>query len=224
MSTFQNPRGVAASSNGAQNLKFERQDWTAFRTVEGLQQKAGVSANLLRRLVLKELADNALDTETRVAAGEMEGGYFVEDEGHGLDPHGVARLFSIDRPLLSTKLLRLPTRGALGNGLRVVAGAVLASNGSLTVISRGERLKLKPERDGSTTVIEESADDRVLGTRVEIGFGPALPEDDDALYWASGAIDLAQGTSYPGQSSPYWYDEPQFHELLSASETLACGR
>jgi hypothetical protein len=73
-------------------------------------------------------------------------------------------------------------------------------------------------------VIEESADDRVLGTRVEIGFGPALPEDDDALYWASGAIDLAQGTSYPGQSSPYWYDEPQFHELLSASETLACGR
>ena len=218
MNTFQNPRGVSASSNGAQNLKFERQDWTAFRTVEGLQQKAGVSANLLRRLVLKELADNALDTETRVAAGEMEGGYFVEDEGPGLDPHEVARLFSIDRPLVSTKLLRLPTRGALGNGLRVVAGAVLASNGSLTVITRGVRFKLKPERDGSTTVIEESADDRVLGTRVEIGFGPALPEDDDALGWASGAIDLAQGTSYPGQSSPYWYDAPQFHELLSASE------
>ena len=148
----------------------------------------------------------------------MEGGYFVEDEGPGLDPHEVARLFSIDRPLVSTKLLRLPTRGALGNGLRVVAGAVLASNGSLTVITRGVRLKLKPERDGSTTVIEESADDRVLGMRVEIGFGPALPEDDDALGWASGAIDLAQGTSYSGQSSPYWYDAAQFHELLSASE------
>ena len=129
MSKFQNPRGVSAVSNGAQNLKFERQDWTAFRTVEGLQQQAGVP-NLLRRLVLKELADNALDTETRVAAGEIEGGYFVEDEGPGLDPHEVARLFSIDRPLVSAKLLRLPTRGALGNGLRVVAGAVLASNGS----------------------------------------------------------------------------------------------
>jgi C4-dicarboxylate-specific signal transduction histidine kinase len=149
MNTFQNPRGVSASSTGAQNLKFERQDWTAFRTVEGLQQKAAVSANLLRRLILKELADNALDTETRVAAGEIESGYFVEDEGPGLDPHEVARLFSIDRPLVSTKLLRLPTRGALGNGLRVVAGAVLASSGSLTVISRGVRLKLKPERDGS---------------------------------------------------------------------------
>ena len=45
-----------------ENLKFERQDWTLFRTVEGLQQKAGVPAKLLRRLVLKELADNALDT------------------------------------------------------------------------------------------------------------------------------------------------------------------
>ena len=218
MNTFQNPRGVSASSNGAQNLKFERQDWTAFRTVEGLQQKAGVATSLLRRLVLKELADNALDTRTRVAAGEIEGGYFVEDEGPGLDPDEVARLFSVNRPLVSTKLLRLPTRGALGNGLRVVAGAVLASSGSLTVITRGVRLKLKPERDGSTTVIEESEDDRVIGTRVEIGFGPALPEDDDALYWASGAIDLAQGTSYPGQSSPYWYDAPQFLELLSASE------
>ena len=42
-----------------ENLKFERQDWTLFRTVEGLQQKAGVPAKLLRRLVLKELADNA---------------------------------------------------------------------------------------------------------------------------------------------------------------------
>jgi hypothetical protein len=39
----------------------ERQDWALFRTVEGLQQKAGVPAGSLRRLALKELADNALD-------------------------------------------------------------------------------------------------------------------------------------------------------------------
>ena len=82
---------------------------------------------------------------------------------------------------MSTKLLRLPTRGALGNGLRVVAGAVLASNGFLTVITRGVRLELKPERDGSTTVVERSACDRPIGTRIEIGFGPDLPEDEDAL-------------------------------------------
>jgi hypothetical protein len=54
-----------ASLTDTQNpkiLKFERADWTLFRTVEGLQQKAGVTAKLLRRLVLKELGDNALDT------------------------------------------------------------------------------------------------------------------------------------------------------------------
>jgi hypothetical protein len=46
----------------AQNLKFEREDWTLFRTLEGLQQRAGVPARLLRRLVLKEIADNGLDS------------------------------------------------------------------------------------------------------------------------------------------------------------------
>ena len=69
--------------------------------------------------------------------GELPGGYFVEDDGPGIDgtPEDIARLFSIARPMVSTKLLRLPTRGALGNGLRVVAGAVLASEGSLVVIT-----------------------------------------------------------------------------------------
>ena len=52
---------------------FEREDWTLFRTVEGLQQKAGVPANLLRRLVLKELGDNALDTGASIKFGSANG-------------------------------------------------------------------------------------------------------------------------------------------------------
>ena len=199
-----------------QNLKFERADWTVFRTIEGLQQKAGVPTSLLRRLVLKELADNALDTETRVTVGEIEFGYFIDDCGPGIDPDEVARMFSINRPLVSTKLLRLPTRGALGNGLRVVAGAVVASNGFLTVTTRNVTLRLRPERDGSTSIISRTPCTRPLGTRIEIGFGPDLPEDEDALDWAHGAIHLAQGTAYAGGSSPWWYDIPHFHELLSA--------
>jgi hypothetical protein len=218
MSKFQNSKAVSPSPSDAQNLKFERADWVSFRTIEGLQQKAGVAQGKLRRLVLKELTDNALDTGTRVRVGEVDGGsYFIEDLGPGLDPDQVARLFSINRPLISTKLLRLPTRGALGNGLRVVAGAVLASDGFLVVLARGQRLRLKPERDGSTTVIERSACDRQIGTRVEIGFGPDLPADTKALVWATLAIHLARGAAYAGKSSPWWYDVPQFHELLSAS-------
>ena len=205
-----------------ENFKFERPDFASFRTVEGLQQKAGVAANKLRRLIMKELTDNALDTSALVRIGQLpDGGYFVEDDGDGIDgkPEQIARLFSIARPMVSTKLLRLPTRGALGNGLRVVAGAVLASNGFLVVTTRNKRIELRPERDGSTTVVSVTPIDFPIGTRIEIGFGPTIPEDEDAdpLGWSIVAIEMAEGQSYTGKSSPWWYDAAQFHELLSAS-------
>lgn len=104
---------VLASQQDPQILKFQREDWALFRTIEGLQQRAGVPKSKLRRLVLKELVDNGLDTGARVRVGEVERGYFVEDDGGGIDPDEVARLFSIARPMMSTKLWRLPTRGAL---------------------------------------------------------------------------------------------------------------
>src|SRR5262249_39106168 len=158
------------------------------------QQKAGVSKALLRRLALKELADNGLDLGATIELGESPGGgYFVADNGPGIDgpPEEIARLFSIARPLVSTKLLRLPMRGALGNGLRVVAGAVLASEGSLVVITRNRRIELRPERDGDTTVVNVSAVKYPVGTRVEINFGPAVPDDSDALFWAAVAQELS---------------------------------
>src|SRR5262249_40705054 len=84
---FQNSPPALASSEAAQNLKFEREDWALFRTVEGLQQKAGVPKDKLIRLVLKELADNALDECARVRIDRLpkDAGYFVEDEGNGID-------------------------------------------------------------------------------------------------------------------------------------------
>ena len=111
---FQKSSPALASSPASENFKFEREDWTLFRTVEGLQQKAGVPATRLRRLVLKEIADNALDTGTEVDAGQIDGhGFYVADNGPGIDgtPEDIARLFSIARPLISTKLWRLPTAG-----------------------------------------------------------------------------------------------------------------
>jgi hypothetical protein len=197
-------------------LKFEREDWTSFRTIEGLSQKAGVAKGMLPRLVLKELADNGLDAGAAVTVGELPNGYFIEDTGPGLDgaPEDIARLFSISRPLVSTKLLRLPTRGALGNGLRVVAGAVLASEGFLTVITRNRRISLRPERDGTTTVVGVEPAHQI-GTRIEMCFG--LPRDANALSWAQTAINLARGQTYSGKTSPWWYDAANFHELLDAT-------
>jgi hypothetical protein len=216
--------GSTSADENLPNLKiFEREDWTLFRTVEGLQQKAGVPGERLRRLVIKEIGDNALDTGAAIKFGQngSPDAFYIDDTGPGLDgtPEQIAELFSIRRPMRSTKLLRLPQRGALGNGLRVVAGAVLASGGSLTVITGDRRIVLRPQSDGYTAVVEVTKADRPIGTRIEIGFGSILPRDSSALTWIELAEEVAGvGKSYEGRSSPFWYDAGQFHELL-----LACG-
>src|SRR5262249_43591531 len=154
--------------------------------------------------------------------GQIDGSadrYFVEDDRRGLDgePEQIAELFSIRRPMRSSKLLRLAQRGALGNGLRVVAGAVLASARALVVITRNRRIVLHAKADGHTSVVEVTTADRAVGTRIEIGFGSALPNDPGALNWIRRAAAAAGvGQSYEGRSSPFWYDGGQFHELILA--------
>jgi len=77
------------------NLKFERADWTLFRSISTLPQKAGVPAKFLRRLVLKELTDNSLDAGGEVEVGGLDdGGYYVQDDGPGIDPDEIATLFA----------------------------------------------------------------------------------------------------------------------------------
>ncbi len=200
-------------------LNFERGDWSLFRTLEGLQQRAGVPKSLLRRLIVKEAVDNGLDSGGSVKIETLpNNGYAIVDDGPGIDPDAVPRLFSISRPMMSTKLLRLPTRGALGNGLRVVTGTILASGGSLVVTTRNRRIELRPERDGTTTVLSTKKVDFPVGTRVEIRLGPALPAGHDDRFWGDLACRLAQcGTQYAGKSSPWWYDVDQFAELLFGS-------
>jgi hypothetical protein len=201
---------------------FERPDFTAFRSLATLPQKAGVPLADLAHLIAKELADNGLDTGARVTVGLLgTTGFFVEDDGPGIPggPEAVAELFSLRRPMTSSKLLRLPTRGALGNGLRVVTGAVLASGGELRVRTRGQFLRLMPQDDGTTQfeVIGESAE---LGTRVEVVLGERVPVPENVLSWAQGALLLAgRGTQYKGKSSPHWYDADAFYELFQAAGT-----
>jgi hypothetical protein len=199
---------------------FEREDWALFRTLDSLGQKAGVHREQLPQLVAKELVDNALDAGAGCRFGDLDdGGFFVEDDGSGIAgaDEEVADLFSINRPLRSSKLLRLPTRGALGNGLRVVAGAVLASDGALTVKTRGRSLRLVPQDDG-TTLVEAATPWEGAGTRIEVVFGPALVTTHDQFVWARQAHSLAgRGESYRGRSSPWWFDADSFWQLLQAA-------
>jgi hypothetical protein len=202
---------------------FERPDWTLFRSLDTLGQKAGVSATFIPRLVLKELADNALDACGRCAVRSADDGWYtVEDDGEGIpgSDDDIARLFSINRPLASSKILRKPTRGALGNGLRVVAGAVLATRGGLRVSTGGRTLELQPCEDDGTTAARRLRSWEGAGTRVEVHFGGGV-SDVAPLFWAMEAIHLASGESwYGGKSSPHWYDEGALFELLRASGDL----
>jgi hypothetical protein len=129
----------------------------------------------------------------------------------------VAELFSISRPLTSTKLVRKPTRGALGNGLRVVVGAVIASGGTLILETRGKRLTLIPHDNGSTVVVDSGAG-MMIGTRVEVVFGPNMPNDVNPLGWAKKACSLAGDSQiYSGATSPHWEDGDAFFDRCRAA-------
>ncbi len=208
---------------------FVREDWTLFRSLNTLSQKAGVPASRIRRLVLKELMDNALDAGGDVEDVDFgrEGGntYWVTDGGYGIQESvDIADLFSVKRPLSSSKLLRLPTRGALGNGLRVVVGAVLATGGDLTVETRGMRYKLKPQDDGSTTILEEGTNPLPsCGTKITVHFGSGLPSDYNDTDWAAKAHKFRMAKIYKGKTSAWWYDGDSFYELLRAAGSMKLG-
>ncbi|MGG1669761.1 ATP-binding protein [Paenibacillus sp. NRS-1783] len=172
------------------------QDWTKFRNLETLPQKAGVSRDKLGLLVAKELADNALDHCGHCEVGYVEpNGFYVKDQGQGINPELLPKLFSINRPFLSSKILRMPTRGALGNGLRVVSGAVIASGGSLCVSTRGQRYQIHFQADGTSTA-KQVGDSPHTGTKIEIQFGDSLTPD---LHWAELAILIIKAKSIRGE-------------------------
>jgi hypothetical protein len=209
-------RQQRARDNAA--LLFEREDWRLFVDPATLPQKAGCQPENLRQIVLRELVDNALDEGAQVTLKQAGRGWIIADDGPGLDPVDVPRLFAVNRPLLSRKRRRLPLRGMLGNGLRVVVGAVAASEGELAVETRGHYLTLTVDPAyGTTAVSKDQPVPFKPGLRVHITLGPFLPqydgEDDDNL--AREAIAIAShGNEYRGPSSPWWYSPHDLHQLM----------
>ena len=92
----------------------------------------------------------------------------------------------------------------LGNGLRVVAGAVAATEGSLVVETRGRRLTLAVCRQtGRTIVVGGRAGPAAAG-----GDGPPVARAGRSRRRRAGAHlhrHRRHGKRYAGPSSPWWY-------------------
>jgi DNA topoisomerase VI subunit B len=165
-------RRMRERSKGAVPILYERPDWRLFIDPRTLPQKAGCEPHEIGRVILKEVTDNSLDA----GAGNvtLNGNAYrcvVTDDGPGIPPDQIARLFSVNRPLVSSKLKRLPTRGMLGNGLRVVMGAVCGFGGSITVTTGGTCYELVTETvTGLTNIISETDADDGPGTKIQITF------------------------------------------------------
>jgi hypothetical protein len=211
----------------APELLFEREDWTLYLSLAHLPQKAGVDAEQLARLVVKELTDNALDAADMAGrSGEVgvqvtDGNLTVTDQGTGIadaTPESLARIFSVARPMLSSKLVRRPSRGAVGNGLRVALGYLTATRARLTVATGTVRVTLDPELDGTSRIVHAETIEPITGLRLTVTAGDTPFTKDDCA-WALDAIELAIQSSQPaftGKPSLHWLDADHFHVLTRA--------
>jgi hypothetical protein len=196
-----------------EQIRTEIPDWAELLQPDGLLRKAGCTRGELFSLVLRELADNSLDEGAAAALSRKGATWIVTDDGPGIDPPDVPKLFSVNRPLSSSKRKRLPTRGMLGNGLRVVVGAAVIGNGELMVETRGHCVRLSIDSStGITTVTSDQPSEVKIGVTVHITL-PGSTEVDGRL--AVRAIVLASlGRSYSGPSSPWWYGTEDMRLLL----------
>ena len=201
---------------------FVREDWTLFRNLTTIGQKAGVPQHMLAALVVKEITDNALDAGANVTINQNSDGWvLIEDDGPGLpdDEAFISNLFSIRRPLTSSKLIRLPSRGALGNGLRVVVGAVFASDGEMYIETGSHHYTICPQEDGTTSCRNNWKICPRKGTMVAVRLGRDVPPDDKVTRYAEAASFFASvgEKEYSGKTCPFWYDTPSFYELAQAA-------
>jgi hypothetical protein len=171
-------------------------------------------------LVLKELVDNALDEmdavgrpgEVTITQDEFANNvYTVTDQGRGIPgtPKEIAQVFSCDKPMTSGKQLRKPTRGCVGNGLRVIVGSVASGGGRIIVKTHDREIILRPRLNGTTEVEKYQKVDWPVGTSVTIEIDPKYPLRADSMDWAELAITLAKNSDHPfaRQPSVHWYDQ-----------------
>lgn len=91
-------------------LVYETADWRLFIDLLTLPQKAGCQPGDLRKVILKELVDNGLDCGGTVTLDYENGVWIVSDDGPGINPADVPRLFWVNRKRWSPAVFHFPHR------------------------------------------------------------------------------------------------------------------
>ena len=204
-----------------QNDIIERQDWHLLLAADGLSQWAGVGQGELVAFALKELADNALDAGDEVGIETVGTACTISDDGPGLAPERVLAFFTVNRALACSKLWRQAGRGAMGMGLRVVAGVSAVFGGTITTVSHGTRLVFTiHDSTGAPIVLEESAEDGD-GFRITLD----IPGADMARECGRARIAARfSGRTLEGKADPRWFDAAALHGFCLAAPTVPAVR
>jgi hypothetical protein len=195
-----------------QPMTLVQEDWTRFLTPEGLAEKSGVPRSNFCFMILKELTDNACDTGGATIVAHGDDNVIITDTGPGVDLDA----FSIKRPMVSSKHWRTGKRGALGNGLRAVMGALYCLDGYLDVETLGSVTRLRMTDNGDVTHEQLGSSDR-NGTRLNVHC-PCIAY----------AVDFAETATYhKGDSitaprpSPNWFDVDAIRDLQRSAEGVS---
>jgi hypothetical protein len=207
---------------------LSREHWHAYTSPATISQETGVPISQMLRSVAKELTDNALDWCDRhdcqgAVTAQLEGSHtiVVTNAGPGWEAGSekLAEIFSLARGSMSSKLWRLPARGAMGLGLIQVTGSVASGDGTITIKSCNRRTVLRPQiEDGLTQIVETTQTEYPIGTEIRIEVDPAYPADPYTLQWARIAIQLARKSQPPylGRASVHGFDTDALFGLLHA--------
>ena len=165
-----------------------------FASQQGLTTRVGLHASWWPEVVVKELIDNAIDdAETAgkppiVSVTIADDVIIVEDQGSGVEPDTVARIFDYDRQTSSREAYVEPTRGAQGNALQTILAmpfVLSGSRGELMIESHGVRHDLAFTVDPVTAkpVIDHvhAASEVRQGTHVTVKWPLSLEEDRNGL-------------------------------------------
>jgi Histidine kinase-, DNA gyrase B-, and HSP90-like ATPase len=180
---------------------FETSRDAEYFSREGLRKQTGQRPDRFAEVVIKELADNALDAaeyagvvpEVKISAmrRSTQLALSVADNGSGIEPEVVEKILNFSTRTSDKAAYRSPTRGAQGNALKTIVGmphALGTGEAPVLIHSHGAKhlIKLKANPAGeihNDHVVE--ADKRWRGTSVTV----VLPshtqrfDDDHLLHW-----------------------------------------